>query len=103
MDNTSNGGDEATQGTGDQTSRFDAAAARATAETGAWRIRPPRDAADYRAGEWLGGRSYPGGDIPCRWVPPEYLEMAAAPDGYVEPGDAAWPEHGAHHQGEAGS
>jgi hypothetical protein len=81
MGNTHEPGQPTSQELDDLASAFDAAFERAlTAPSPAWHIRPPRDMADYRAGRFLPGMSFPGGDIPCRWIPPEYADLDDSPE-----------------------
>jgi hypothetical protein len=81
MDDTSSASEAVTQGADDPARRDGGAPERAmTAPDPAWPIRAPRSLADFQAGRVLGGMSYPGGDIPCRWIPPEYAEPDGSPE-----------------------
>jgi hypothetical protein len=76
MDNTSTGSEAASQGTGAPASAISAALeSAATAPSAAYPIRPPRTWAELSEGVWLPGRSHPGGDIPERWIPPEFTDL----------------------------
>jgi hypothetical protein len=77
-DNTREAGQPGSEGADDLVSRIGAAIERLEHEppgpSPAWPIRAPRTWGELREGVWLPGMSAPGGDIPSRWVPPEFAD-----------------------------
>jgi hypothetical protein len=87
MDGTSKGGAPGAEGTDDLMNRISDALAKAertaaTAPSSAYPIRPPKSLAELSDGVWRPGRSAHGGDIPERWIPPEFTDR-------LEYGDAS--------------